>query len=376
MRKTCPLERLSLAVLVSLAAAGCQQMDQELPFELAEGEIASLQIGPSGGTVSLPPSFSLNIPASALASSVSVDVTERISGPFPSDAGTPVPGTAYDVGPVGTALAMPGHVQIAVDSALLEVGEAVRLSVAIQRSDGSVSTFPSNYDVANGVLTADIDELGPVAAVVSFDAIELAAGLPEALGGGSFPPPPAPAPGPAGAPAYGGVEFSASCSPEARQCFSSGVIRVWADDVVRRRMGDDLWLLDPTVSGSIEFLDYDAEGVPRTVVGTLSMDGDLRARFNSTVSHYDLAEGTSTGPGVDPIPTSLSISSNVMVFGETTSTGGDVIESNFEDEAEFEVTGIGTSEMLVVRVESEIEFENSDGSFETGLVVAHVRLRR
>jgi hypothetical protein len=60
MRKHCPIERLGLIVALSVLVAGCQQADQTLLFELAEGQGATLTIGTNGGIISVPPSFSLN----------------------------------------------------------------------------------------------------------------------------------------------------------------------------------------------------------------------------------------------------------------------------------------------------------------------------
>ena len=379
MRNSCPLRRLALASVLSISLVGCQQADQELPFELAPGEGATVQIGPAGGVVSLPPSFSLEIPANALTSATAVDVAQLISEPFPGDAGVPVPGAAYDVGPVGTALSAPATVRIKVDPALIDVGTEALLSVAVRRSDGSVRTYGGTFDLTNGMLVAQVDELGPMAAVVSLDAIAVIAGLPDSLPGGSFPLPPVP-PGPVGpasAPSFGGVQFTASCSPEERQCFSSGLIRVWADDVVTDYLGENLFLVDGSVDVDLEFFDFDVNGVPTSAVGSLTVTGDLRARFNSTIATYELAESSTTGETLEPVPTSLSLDGgNVMVFGVTTSISGEIIEPNYDDEANFGIDGIGTSEMLILRVETELEFERSDGSFDYGMLVAYLRLRR
>ena len=39
------------------------------------------------------------------------------------------------------------------------------------------------------------------------------------------------------------------------------------------------------------------------------------------------------------------------------------------------ITGIGTTQMMTIRVEAELEFDNDDGSVEYGYIIAHVRLR-
>ena len=375
MRKTCSTERLLVVAALLGVVTGCLQPDQSLPFELADGEGATVTINASGGTVSLPPAFSLDIPAGSLNGSVSIVVTPRIDAPFPSDAGSPVPGSAFDVGPVGIVLAVPATVEIAVPAELLELGDAVRLLVAQLRQDGSVATFGGTYDVTNGILRADIDELGPIAAVVALDAIPLALEAPPTLGGGSLPQPPPAPPAPSGAQlsSHGGVEFSASCSPDARKCFTSGLVRVWADDVVRERLGEDLFLLSTRVEASLEFLDFDQNGVPTSLVGSITVDGDLRARLNSSITNVDVDDGVTSGPGLSAVPTPVQINSNFLLIGQTTTVDGDV---ELNDQVEFGITGIGTTEMLTIRVEAEVNFPNDTGPDTVGEVIAHIRMRR
>ena len=373
MRRFSPQRRLLGAVALAVALSACQQLDQALPFELSDDAGAALTIGAQGGIVSVPPSFSLEIPAGALGGSVMISVTPRIGAPFPDDEGTPVPGTAFDIGPVGTMLTSPARVEVAVPSELLESGDDVRLALALIREDNSVVTFQGTYDVTNGVLAADVDELGPVAAVVSSDAVAVALSAPPPLGGGSMTPPTAPGPvGPAPS-SHGGVEFSASCSPDARRCFSSGLIRLWADDVVRDRLGNDIFLLAPEVETSLDFISFDENGVPAELVGSIRVDGQLRARLNSTVTRRTVNEGITTGPSTAPATTSLQISGNVLIVQQTTTDDGSV---EFNEELEFAITGIGTSEMLIVEVEAELDFDNQDGSVSTGILTAHLRLRR
>ncbi len=372
MRRLSPQRRLLGAVALVATLSGCQQLDQALPFEIAEGEGAAVNVGVQGGTVSVPPSFSIDIPAGALGGSVTIEVTPRIDAPFPADQGTPVPGTAFDIGPVGTMLATPARVELAVPPELLDAGEDVRLSLALVRDDDSVVTFQGTYDVTNGVLAADVDELGPVAAVVAIDAVAAVPGDPPALGGGSMTPPPVVPVGPAPSD-HGGVEFSAACSPDARQCFSSGLIRLWADEVVRSRLGDQIYLLSPEVDAHLDFLAFDPFGVPTELVGSIRVDGQLRAKFNSTVSRRVIDDGVTTGPSTDPAPTPLQVSGNLLIVSQTTTDDGSI---EFNEELEFAVTGIGTSEMLIIEVEAEIDFDNEDGSVTTGILTAHLRLRR
>jgi hypothetical protein len=325
----------------------------------------------------VPPSFSLAFPAGSLPTSIEVQVAKRITAPFPSEAGVPVPGTAYDVTtPAGTTLNEPARIELSVPPELLAAGQAIRLSVAVLREDGSVVTFGGTYDLTNGVLAADIDEIGSIAAVVSADAIALATGAPDALGGGSFPAPPLP-PAPVGAAPAGPGElnFSATCSPEARQCFSSGLLRIWADDAVRERLGDDLYLMATSFDADFTFSDFDSNGLPTSIVGSLVLSGDLRARINSAVSNYDVEESVSTGSGTGALTTSVQVTGSVMVIELLTTAGEELFVDTFEP-VEYEISGIGTSEMLTVQAEIEVELQNENGPPTIGEVTIHVRLRR
>ena len=377
MRKYYPTERLFLAAALSVLVAGCQQADQILPAELQEGDGATITIGLSGGSISVPPAFSLEFPANSLTTATAVTVSKRVSEQFPDDGGEPV-GPAFDIGPVGTVLAEPATVQLSVDPELLAVGDQVRLSVALLRQDGSVSVFPGIYDLTNGLLTADIDELGPVSAVISADAIALLSGDPTALTGGFFPPPPPAASSGAALADPGTLLFESDCSPEGRQCFSSGLIRVWADDVVIDRMGSEIFLLSPRVTNSFTFSAFDQFGLPTQVTGSIELDGALRSRINSAVTNYQLQSGVNTGTGAAPTVTSVQVVGNVMTVGVTATIGetGGVEETEFDVAVEYSISGIGTTEMLTIELEVDIEFENSEGPPTVGTVIAHIRLRR
>ncbi len=376
MRKHFPIERLGLIAALSVFATACQQVDQTL-FEV-EGSSATETIGAGGGTVSVA-SFSLTFPAGAFSGSVVVAVAPLIDAPFSSDAGTPVLGSAFSVTvPSGTTLLIPARVELKVDIKDLDEGTEVLMSVAVMRSDGSVVTFDGLYDITNGILIAEIDELGAIAAVISEDAIALESGIPPTLQGGAFPTPTVSPPGPTGPSltSHGGIAFSASCAPDARQCFTSGLIRIWADDVVVQRLGEELFLLNPTVEAEFDFLTFDSFGVPTSVVGSIFIAGELRARLNSAVTSYNIDDGVTTGSEFpSPESTTVQISGSLMIIGLITSTLGGDDEVN--EEVEFEITGIGTSEMLTIRVEAEVRFENEPGLDDTiGEIIAHIRLRR
>lgn len=373
MSRTPPSRRVATVVCVAILLSACQQVDQALPLGLAAGELVSATVDQNGGIVSFPPSFSIRIPAGAVASATPIVVTPRNSTPYPADAGIPVPGTAFDVQPIGTTLTQVATVEVALPPEMLEAGEALRAVLAVEALDGSVRTFDGIYDLTSGVLRADVDVLGPMAVVVARDALPVEVGEPPALGGGTFP---APGPGPVDGPAlsnHGGVEFTAMCAPEVRQCFSSGLLRVWADSVVTDRYGDQLFLIRTRVDATLDFIDFDINGVPTSLVGSVTIDGALRARLNRVVTSYDLDDAFRTGTGGAATTTSLEIVGSAMIVAETTTSDGTI---QLDEEIEFGIDGVGTTEMLVIRLEADLDFENADGTTSVGRVVAHLRLRR
>jgi len=376
MRLLRPHAALALSVALSGALSGCQQSDQTLPFEVDPAQLQTVSLNAAGGIVSVPPGFSLQFFSGTLTGSQTVTAQQRLTA-FPSSAGIVIPGTAFDVGPAGTALnpSVPARVQIAVPSALLQAGQELALTVGLLRLDNSIVTDVTSYDVTNGILTADVSELGPVAAIISNDAITVQslAALP-ALGGGAITPvSPAPV-GPAPAPTrIGGVQFSAECSPGERSCLTSGIAQLWVDDVVRDRLGDDLVLVNTTVEASLEFFSF-TSAVPDSAVGYLRIDGDLRARINSVIASRKVGDEVAfyTGDGSDPYnpdATAVFISGSSMTF-EFTSRDDD------PQTVEFDISGVGTSDLLTVQIEGTIDFTNASGPPTVGRIVAQVRLRR
>jgi hypothetical protein len=363
------------AVVCSLAA--CQQTDQQLPFEL-DGGGQTVSIGATGGLISVPPDFSVSFPSGSLASSTAVTAAKRLTA-FPDDAGALVPIDAYDIGPAGTQLSAlsPARVQIRVPTELLSAGDELSLALALL-TPGGVITQSTTYDLNNGFLTADIPELGPVAAVVASDAIDVLDldDIP-ALVGGSFagpspvsgvsglaPPPPPPP---------GTVQFWASCSKTEQRCFSSGIVEIWVDDVIRDRLGQDIILYNADIEGFFQFSAFvtGPSGFRPTIAyGYLNVDGELRARLNSVVAGRRAGQEIEmhTGPGTSPSPTTVTFSGNVMTLTQTSEGVATV---------EYGVAGVGTGEQLTLQFEGDLEFSNPNNQPPTpGRIVVRVRLRR
>ena len=129
-------------------------------------------------------------------------------------------------------------------------------------------------------------------------------------------------------------------------------------------MGDFLFLVGAEVDAHLDFLTFDQSGQPLSVIGSIRIDGELRARIGAIVANESVEEFESTGLGQAESETTVTFVGSTMTFAETT--------DDFDTEFEYSITGIGTSELLTIRLEAEIEFE--DG--EVGQVTAHIRLRR
>jgi len=368
-------------LVACVGLGGCLQSDQALPFELEEGATVSRTIGPLGGTISLSSGLAIVFPVGALKNGTQITLTPRLDAAFPGDAGSIIPGTVYDVAPAGLQLAVPARVSLRLPVKNIPAADAVRLGVA-QSSAGRANLVGSgSYDGTSGLLSASLTALGPVAAVVSDDAIPVGTGLPPTLGGGTFGGGAAPV-GAWGAEAWGagepagdgplladaGQRFEASCRPEARRCFSSGMVQVWASRELLDRLGGTLVILSPRLEANLVFSGVDANGLPTQALGSLSLKGTLRAQLGGGVSSYEVDESFRTGAGSDvPVATGVRFASNNMILSRTSDGDNRTLQ--------YGLSPIGTGRLLTLRVEEEVEMENDDGSITKGTVILFARLR-
>lgn len=371
-----PSVRWLVACLAALQAA-CLQSDQPLPFDVEGREAVSRVIGPAGGVISLASGISLSIPAGAITTPTSLTVTPRLDGAFPGDAGRVVPGTVFDVAPAGVTLRQPARVMLRLPSRDLAEGEAVRVGVARAAAGRSDLIAAGSYDATAGLLTATTATLGPFAAVVADDAVPMETGMPPSLGGGSFATGAGGVAGLSGAgpsgpaPSSASLQlFAASCRPEARRCFSSGLVQVWASQSLQERLGANLVILSPRLEADLSFGGVGPDGLPTEAVGRVSIKGTLRAQLGQTVASYEVDESFRTGPGPGegaPAVTKVRVSGNRMILERTTDRDDRVVE--------YGLVRLGTGRQLTLRVEQEVDLENEDGSTTRGTVILFVRLR-
>lgn len=365
-----PSVALSAALAATVGLAGCLQTDQTLPFELEPAASVSRTIGPMGGTISLSSGLAIVFPVGALKSSTQITLTPRLDAAFPGDAGRIIPGTVFDVAPAGLQLAEPARVAIRLPVKDIPATDAVRLGVARSAGGRADLVGTGSYDATSGLLSATLSTLGPVAAVVADDAIPVGTGLPPTLGGGTFGPGPSPVGAGDAGPllAAGAQRFEASCSPDARRCFSSGMVQVWASKALLDRLGGTLVILAPRLEADLTFSGIGANGLPTEALGALSLKGTLRAQLGGGVSSYEVNQTFRTGAGSSaPVTTGVVFRSNEMILSRTSDGDNRTLQ--------YGLGPIGTGRLLTLRVEEEVELENDDGSKTKGTVILFARLR-
>lgn len=355
--------------VLALVLAACLQADQSLPFDVDDSLPVARSIGPGGGVLSLASGLSLIVPPGALATSTQIGATAR-AGSFSDAAGFVVPGTAYDLTPAGLSFKVPARLQLRLVNPGLAASDLLRLGLARETGGAAPRLEGGSFDITSGILAADIMGLGGVAAVVAADAIPLETGQPPTLEGGNLGEGPSGVSGAGGEPsAAAGSGFSAFCEPSGRPCFASGLVQLWMSQELKDRLGGDVTLLTPTVSAELTFEGIGASGQPTLVTGSVSVQGSLRARVGQSITHYPVDEAFVTGDGTGgATPTSMRVTGNTVVLAQTT----DGANRTFE----YGLRRVGSGQMLVVRMEHDVELENADGSKTTGTVILHVRLRR
>ncbi len=356
----------SILVIGALAvAAGCEQLDQRLPFEPDPLFVAQRTVGPEGGLVSHPIGVALEFPRGALSEPATVTITPVVDGSaFPgSPEGTLIRGTYVRVQPALLPLAQPVRVDLAVDPAQLDEDDLTRLALATEDPDGGVVTEGVSFDVSAGILHGRTERLGAIAAILAANVVPVIAQDPPTLGGGTFT-----EAGAGGAPQRNtstGV-FRVRCGHRGlvRRCVDSGTIEVWASAEIRDRLSGDLIFLNPDVTGELEFTDFDS-GVPTRVRGTVSATGTLRVRLGQAVTSFTVDDVFSTsGAGG---ASALTVQGNTLTFHQTT-VGARTVE--------YELRPVGTGQQLVVRGQKSVDFENDDGTTTTATLFLDLRLRR
>lgn len=146
------------AALVALV--GCEQQSQSLPFDVAAS--VTRTVGGQGGTVSTPAGASVSFPSGSVSGSVEVSVSATDAPSEVRAEGTPAT-EAFRLEPVGTSLSKPAELELR----LSDSDPHAWLATVVSSVNGVVRNYASTrVDLATGLVSAGIDQLGVVAAVI------------------------------------------------------------------------------------------------------------------------------------------------------------------------------------------------------------------
>ena len=172
--------------LVAVAAAGvgaaCQQ-EQSLPFSVDQTATVEKTIGNAGGTVSTPAGAALVFPSGAVNASTPVTVAPAAPTTRIAAIGAPVATTSITITPAGQTLRAPAQFETRISPSAAQREDAWLSVVLLETPDG-VRVFPNvGIDLSNGILRADIDQLGTLTAIVPPEGAHfpVKAGTPPAL---------------------------------------------------------------------------------------------------------------------------------------------------------------------------------------------------
>jgi hypothetical protein len=375
MMRTPPTFAVCMTLVAALSA--CDQWSQDLPFEPDPLLVTQQSLGPAGGLVSHPLGLSLEFPRGALERATKITIVVPLDrNGFPgSPEGRLLKETYFSVLPVELELLKPISVDVSVSAGDLEAEDQVRLGFATPSSGAAIRTDGVSFDLTSGILRGEVTSLGAMAAVVADNVIAVRPEAPPTLEGGTFADAASGVAPPVGNAARAdsiGRAYSADgpflvrCSHQGfvRRCFDSGTMDMWSSSEIQDRLGAQMVVLNPDVTGDLEFTNF-VDGVPTRAYGSLTVTGTLRVQLGQAVTSFSVDDtfvtnGSSGGTDVTADGNSMTLHS--------TSTGTRTIE--------FAVRPSGTGEQLVVRGSKTVEFENEDGSTESATLFIDLRLRR
>ena len=369
---------LFLALVVPMM--GCDQVSQELPFDVDPDAPISKSISPSGGTISTPEGLAIRFPSGSLSSPTQVTVAYKGStAAFPGEVeGELIPESVYEVTPRAVLLNAPAQLGIRLAAQTLTDDEQLRVGFAGEGPSGPLMVEDVSYDLTSGLVVGPLPALGVLGVRIAEDVIPIEEGEPPDLGGGNFGGEGAPAqPSPRDNPGEGGAEqaaagtqlFTVNCGPDADQprCLDSDALKIWASVTVKDRFQGELILVGPRVEGAITFSEF-VGGNPTQAQGTFRVTGILRVKVGQSVASYEVDEVLSTGSGGEASSTGVQVSGSKLIF-QNTSEG---VNEPFP----FGLAAQGTGTRLIMEAVEEVELENDDGTTTIGEMVIHLRLRR
>ena len=361
--------RLLPLLLIAVLVTGCDQVSQELPFDVDLDAPVAKTIGPEGGFISSPQGISIEFSQGSLTSSTQVQIIHQGDATlFPGSVdGEILSETVFQVQPM-QALNAPANLNLRVLDRTLTLEEILRVGFATEGPEGPVMVEDVTYDLVSNVVRGPIENLGYVAVRVAEDVLTVGDGTPPTLGGGNFG-------GETGstqtslATVSGSTQrYLVNCGPTGNvpRCLGSDAIKMWASNEVGDRFGTQLVLVGPEIVGDLTFSDF-VDGNPTTVNGWIEVSGMMRVKIGQTVASYKIDQSLTTGEGSTASPSSMSVAFNQLTVAVTSEGSNEVME--------YEIGRQGTGQQLIVQVEEDIELENEDGSITNGKVIIHLRMR-
>lgn len=155
------MRRIAVATAL-LALVGCEQETQTLPFDVETS--VTRTVSSRGGTVSTPAGASVHFPSNSLSSTVDVSIATTTAPAEILRSGAPA-SEAFRIEPVGTVLDNPADLALKFQ-ATTDPSRAW-LATIVSSANGAVRRYgTSRVDLSLGIVSADIEQLGVVAAVI------------------------------------------------------------------------------------------------------------------------------------------------------------------------------------------------------------------
>lgn len=155
------MRRIAVATAL-LALVGCEQETQTLPFDVETS--VTRPVSSQGGTVSTPAGASVHFPSNSLSSTVDVSVATTSAPAEILRTGAPA-SEAFRIEPVGTVLDNPADLALKFQSTTDP--SRAWLATIVSSANGAVRHYgTTRVDLSLGIVSADIEQLGVVAAVI------------------------------------------------------------------------------------------------------------------------------------------------------------------------------------------------------------------
>lgn len=342
------------AAALALLALGCEQEQQSLPFQLESEEPVTRTVSANQETVvSSPSGATLTLPPNSLPSGTQVTMTPQPTATsVGAPAGAPViGGTVFGLSPTGTTLSEPASVDIRYPQQTLSPTQELGL-IGVNNTGTEIAFMRrATVDLTSRVVSAKIETLGTVGALIAPDVLTPQAGT-------AAPPTGGPIASLVGAGAFGSapVTYRASCSiVGATLCTgSSGVVTVHVSQNIADRYASRMAMVGTTAEAELTF-----DPQTSTVTGSISYESVLRARLGGSVTGTLVFDNLVTGPGSSAQPTPYVIQgAQIIIDGQT-----------------YGFT-VANNTLTLILPPEEIELENNDGTTTTGTISASLVLQR